>query len=944
MRRAPLSIALLLAAAVAQAEREPNTVGTVAESNGLSRNGYLQVRTPSILRVEPVPPVEPNARAAIDQYDRLVALNPDAATRAEALRRAADLRVQLADADSASGAGFHVADVRRAIASYRRVLTEHPANPNNDRVLYQLARAHQLVDEPEPAIAALRQLGTEYPQSARAPDAYFRAGELLFARARYEEAAPSYAGLLALGPSAPYFEYAQYKYAWSLYKQSDYANAASVFLTILDRDLPPGTLQDADAALAGVAKHKTERARESLRVAALSFAALGGGPALSQHFENANTASRMETLVYAALGRALLDKERYTDAAGTYAAFVERHPGHVRAPEFQTLAITALRRGGFGDEAIRAQETYVARYAPDAKYWQGRERDVAVLGEVRRHLDELARFHQARAQQTAEPAPRQAGYLLAANWYQRTLKLFPDDARAAETHLLYADTLLEGAKVADAARQYEHTAYALPAHGRAPVAALAAVQAWQRLARETQGSAHAEAQRASIVASLKLADTFPAHPQRTQVLMAAAEDQFELGDLDNAAATSERVLQAQPKPELRRGALGVIADARYAQKRYAEAETAYQQLVQLQAADDTQRLKSIEQLASSVYRQAETARDAGDLNLAATHFSRVANLAPNASIRAAADYDAASALFTLEDWTRAAAALEAFRARHVEHRLLQDADKKLALAYEKNGQPALAADTLTRVALRETEVPEIRRVAAWSAAELYARAALPDQNRRALMYYVATYPQPLDAAMQGRQRLAELAIAQHDGAAQRHWLGEIVRAEAAASARSDASKRIAARAQLELGRMDAALARSLVITAPLDQSIARRRAATEVSVQALERAAAYGYADVTSAATYELAAVYADLGRALMDSERPAKLSGEALEQYGLLIEEQAYPFEEKAIRAHEINLSRLRNGLWNDDIRKSVTALGELSPGKYGKHEKREATYDDLH
>lgn len=944
MKRAPLALALLLFAGSSPAEREPNTVAKVAESNGLSRDGYLQVRTPSILRVEPRPPVEPNARAAIDQYDRLVALNPDAATRAESLRRAADLRVQLADADSASGAGFHVSDVRRAIAGYRRVLDEYPGHVNNDRVLYQLARAHQLVDEAEPAIAALRQLGTDYPQSARAADAYFRAGELLFARARFDEAAPSYAGLLALGPDAPYHDYAQYKYAWSLYKQSDYARAASVFLAILDRDLPPGTLQDAESALAGVARDKAERARESLRIAALSFAALGGGPALSAHYAQAATASRMETLVFAALGSALLDKDRYTDAAGTYAAFVERHPTHVRAPEFQTLAINALRRGGFGEEAMRAQETYVARYAPDAAYWTGRERDTTVLAEVRTHLDQLARFHQARAQQTVDLAPRQAGYLLAAGWYQRTLSLFPDDARAAGTHFLYADTLLDGGKVSEAARQYEHAAYGIPAHGRAPVAALAAVQAWQRLIRETQGAARAEAQRASIAASLKLADTFPAHPQRAQVLMAAAEDQYELGDLDPAAATSERVLLAQPTPELRRGALGVIADSRYAQKRYAEAETAYQQLVQLQTTAPEQRLKSIEQLASSIYRQAETARDAGDLRLAANHFARIATVTPNASIRAAADYDAASALFTLEDWTRAAPALEAFRARHVDHRLLPDADKKLALAYEKSGQPARGADTLTRIALRESETPETRRVAAWSAAELYAQASLPDQNRRALMYYVATYPQPLDAAMLGRQRLADLALAQHDRATQRHWLDQIVSADAVGGTRSDATRRIAAQAQLEIGRMDAALARSLAIAAPLDQSMARRRAATEVSVQALERAAAYGYADVTSAATYELAAVYADLGRALMESERPAKLTGEALEQYGLLIEEQAYPFEEKAIRAHEINLARLRSGLWNDDIRRSVTALGELSPGKYGKQERREATYDELH
>ena len=173
MIRRASGFALLLAvgAAATAAGNAPSTVSSVAESNGLTRNGYLQVRTPSVLRVEDTPAVPADARAAIDQYDRLLALDPDPVTRAEALRRAADLRVQLADADNAAGRGFHVADVRRAIAGYRRVLSDYPEHPGNDRVLYQLARAHQLVDESEPAIVALRQLGVLRHRLGRGGDA-----------------------------------------------------------------------------------------------------------------------------------------------------------------------------------------------------------------------------------------------------------------------------------------------------------------------------------------------------------------------------------------------------------------------------------------------------------------------------------------------------------------------------------------------------------------------------------------------------------------------------------------------------------------------------------------------------------------------------------------------------------------------------------------------------
>lgn len=150
----------------------------------------------------------------------------------------------------------------------------------------------------------------------------------------------------------------------------------------------------------------------------------------------------------------------------------------------------------------------------------------------------------------------------------------------------------------------------------------------------------------------------------------------------------------------------MIADARFAGKQYAQAESAYVQLVQLPAPNEPARTLAIEQLAASVYKQAEVARDAGDLKLAATHFERVARLAPTSSIRVSADYDAASTLLKLEDWPSAAVALESFRGRYPDHRLLPDTDKKLALAYEKNDKPALAAGVLDRIAQREQEAPE----------------------------------------------------------------------------------------------------------------------------------------------------------------------------------------------------------------------------------------------
>jgi hypothetical protein len=58
------------------------------------------------------------------------------------------------------------------------------------------------------------------------------------------------------------------------------------------------------------------------------------------------------------------------------------------------------------------------------------------------------------------------------------------------------------------------------------------------------------------------------------------------------------------------------------------------------------------------------------------------------------------------------------------------------------------------------------------------------------------------------------------------------------------------------------------------------------------------------------------------------------LEQYELAIEEQAYPFEEKAITVHESNIKLIYRGVYNVWIEKSLEKLAEFVPARYDKPE----------
>ena len=99
---------------------------------------------------------------------------------------------------------------------------------------------------------------------------------------------------------------------------------------------------------------------------------------------------------------------------------------------------------------------------------------------------------------------------------------------------------------------------------------------------------------------------------------------------------------------------------------------------------------------------------------------------------------------------------------------------------------------------------------------------------------------------------------------------------------------------------------------PFDTNLRQKQALMKVATQAFAALLDYQDGEVSAAATYYLAEIYANFSVALTDSERPEELSALELEEYELMIEEQAYPFEEKAIATHESNLQLLGVGVYN--------------------------------
>jgi hypothetical protein len=121
---------------------------------------------------------------------------------------------------------------------------------------------------------------------------------------------------------------------------------------------------------------------------------------------------------------------------------------------------------------------------------------------------------------------------------------------------------------------------------------------------------------------------------------------------------------------------------------------------------------------------------------------------------------------------------------------------------------------------------------------------------------------------------------------------------------------------------------------PFERSLQDKQQRMNAALDAFGALVDYEVGEVTAAATFYMAEVYSDFSRALSTSERPTDLTPEEMQEYASALEENAFPFEEKAIAIHEKNLELLASGVFNAWIDKSLGRLAELMPGRYAKSE----------
>lgn len=890
-------------------------------------------------------------------YGQILALEPGQQTRQQIRYRLSQMQTEQIS-NSELPPETERLELEKLAQQYETLLRDYPTDLNNELIRYQLARSYDLLGKTDQSLAQLNALLVAYPDSEFSAEVWFRKADIHYSRGDYEQALAAYQQVLSR-KSPKLKQHAHYMAGWCEFKVGNYANADQMFLQALDLTDPlyQNTLKEQQ----DTASTQQQRLRaELLQVLSISLSYQQQSASLQQlldktPYRDGRVSSRpiaQISALYQALADFLAGKQLEAASLDTYRTFIKSYPQEPEAPQFQLKLIKRLLDTAQAETALTEQRQFIRLFGPGSDYWRfARPQQLAeVHAPLLQYLNYFASNTYRQAQQQKAPAL----FAQAAQDYQLMVTVLDQQAdsayNTADLRYLTAEALAQAGQTDQAIKGYEELAY-----GAAPQPAATLYQAQDAaykaiLLAEKSKVAAADLQKMQQ----QFFQQFPAHPNAVQVALAQLQQLYQQQAYPEATALATQIAQ-WPVPltdakavQWQRQALFIQSQIELQQQQYAAAEQSLNQLLTFATIEGVDKALLKTQLASAIYQQAQ---QPGESKSTQQQLLNRLLQQPDSQYHEAAAWQQ----IELAEGAQAQLLMQQFLKRYPTSERRLSVQAKLVAELDKAGDHSAMAALYSQMA-NETKDPQVQREALWNAATESGKAGLAQQALSQWQHYVEKFPAPHDAAQEARFSQVTLlkanpslsmGVTEQPSARKgkkgaktvqsglNALLERIVRAEQLAGANAnDRTRFIGAQASVQLGSYYANEFRQVQLTNPLKVSLKRKRDLMSQAITRFEQAIQAGIAPVTTQANYEVAELYRLLAKDLLASERPKGLDELALEQYNLLLEEQAYPFEEQAIGIYQKNLELMQKDIYDDFIRQSLRRLAELVPAKYQREE----------
>ncbi|PKF63479.1 hypothetical protein CW745_01115 [Psychromonas sp. psych-6C06] len=863
-------------------------------------------------------------------------------SRSEALNRLANIEFKLSEKLLTESEDEKVASqlaeqkLNRVIELLETSLQDYPDARHNDVSLYQLAKAYDQKGEYEKTHKALQQLANKYPKSKFYLEAQFRLAEYEFTKRNYRLSEDKYTEIIVSKKNNVFYEKALYKRGWSRFKQQFYLEAADDFVRVINLN--------SFAEYEQLNNGQQNLFNEYFRALALSFSYLGGAEQLNIYLEGSEYADD-DYYIYRSLSAVFFKQQQYNDAAASLSSFIKYNPNSKHAPLAALKMIEIWKEAGFIDKRSEAFNHFYQTYHPDSAYWKSQSPinkkiyEQSTLALKSQILTETATYHKQYQQ-----SKKQEDFLYAQRWYNNYLRYFKSYARQDNIYFLLASLYGQQGDDSNAVKYYQ-----LAAYDEQTIINKEAAYQTILLASELHKSSTNPSDKKAWLSKLidyamLYAQQYPTDKNTLTVIAFVSDTAYANQAYKQAIALSELVVSGK-KSTLINGINSTKANAYFHDKQFVVAESTYLDLANTKSLNSKQRNAALEGLSLSIFYQAEQAKDANQIDEAIGHYARIIDVAPNTEAASSGLYDAIALSIEHEKWLPAIDYIKQFRKRYPKHKFTTDVTKKLSVAYLNSKQNVAAAKELEKLSSNEDSI-EYKMASLLKAAQLYQENNETTAAIRSYEKYVKNYSKPFNVYQESLYQLTLLTLDKKNQKKSLYWQQQILNADkkTPSNLKTARTNYIASNAAIALARQQNQIFSSIRLIQPLRKHLTRKKKTMRASVNFYAKASSYGLEETVTEATFAIAKIYNDFSQALLKSEVPKHLDEDEKEEYMFLLEDQAFPFEEKAIEFHEINLLYSADGLNDKWIRHSLTALQKLFPLRYNRQPKVEEVINVLH
>ncbi|MCF6324998.1 MAG: tetratricopeptide repeat protein [Gammaproteobacteria bacterium] len=820
----------------------------------------------------------------------------------------------------------------RTISLLNTTLQDYPGTKGNDKALYQLAKAYDQKGEIALSYTTMEKLASLHPKSKHYIEIQFRLAEAAFSKKRYTVAEDKYTEVIGSRKNNIFYEKSLYKRGWSRFKQGFHTEAIDDFSHVINLN----KFDDYES----LTPSKKGLFDEYFRAIGLSFSYMDGAESLNNYFSGS---SEFKQLYYAyrSLSELYLKEDRNSDAVNALNNFAQNNPYSPHAPIALLKTIEIWKSAGFAAQANMTLEAFYTNYQPNSTYWNNHANiNIKIFNQVQNTLKAHILTITANHHQQYLKSRSQVEYLQAERWYKNYLKHYRSSSRKDNVHFLYASLLAESKQYANAFQQYELAAYdeniIINKNAAYETILLSA-----ELMALNSNSPHQTTRWIDklIHYSTLYSQQYATDTKTISIISHASETAYKDKRYN---ATIELAALIAGTGNLASGLVDNInalkAHSYIKLNQYQSAEDIYRALLKSDHLTLSQQSSFFDGLALSIYYQGKMAADKGNLDEAIQHYARVNHSAPKNPTAATGLYNAITLSMTKEYWQQAIGFIKRFQDQFPHHQHSRDVSKKLTIIYLNSEQNIAAARELEKLS-KPGQDQEYSIAALWKAGELYEANKDYHSAIRTYTQFSETYTRQFLQQMEAMMKLVVLNRLIDDTDRESAWHKRIIQVDkmTTSSLKTERTMFIASTAALHLAEKSHLEFSSIKLVLPLKRHLKLKKAAMQKAVNLYARAASYSAIETTTEATHQIGNIFNEFSRALLQSERPKELNKDELEQYQFLLEDQSFPFEEKAIEFYETNLAHITDGIYDEWVKKSHDQLRHLFPVRY----QREAMLD---